>query len=222
MKSKNKKESAKGGKIIGIIIGIFIILASLYSPALYLFGGETAAYDITPSLRKTERDGDKEYYVSYSYTVNGKEYNGTDNVRVESSKTSPSYDKTVHYFAFAPGISSLYAEDALSVWTLFLFALGVGLILFIAIPKKKEKTKKRGNTAESAGAKKATPEPSKVDWDGDKPVTMAYLMEHTDGYDDNLEKYYQNGWDKNDPSWQCTCGKWNTENFCEKCGKPRK
>ena len=50
---------------------------------------------------------------------------------------------------------------------------------------------------------------------------MAWLMEHTQGYDDRMEEYYQRGWDQNDPSWQCKCKKWNTGSFCEACGSSR-
>lgn len=56
---------------------------------------------------------------------------------------------------------------------------------------------------------------------GGERVTLAWLMENTEEYDDSVEAYYQNGWDKDDPSWQCTCGHWSDGAFCPHCGEAK-
>ncbi|MGI5880080.1 MAG: hypothetical protein ACOX6L_05740 [Syntrophomonadaceae bacterium] len=52
---------------------------------------------------------------------------------------------------------------------------------------------------------------------GDR-VTMAWLVENTDGYDDVVEMYYQKKWDLDDPSWECKCGHWSDTDTCPHCG----
>lgn len=108
---------------------------------------------------------------------------------------------------FAPSINSLFAESAASSGMLLSSGFWLAFILVSVIPCKKKRRKKAVKPADDA-------EPE-ADFDGEPPVTMARLMEHTDGYDNRLEEDYQNGWDKNDPSWQCGCGKWNTGNFID-------
>lgn len=58
-------------------------------------------------------------------------------------------------------------------------------------------------------------------WNGEK-LTMARLMtSNFENNDEAGEAYYSNGWDKDDPSWQCDCGFWNEENYCGNCGKSK-
>jgi hypothetical protein len=56
---------------------------------------------------------------------------------------------------------------------------------------------------------------------GGERLTLAWLMENTEDYDECVEEYYQNGWDKDDPSWQCECGHWSDGDFCIHCGQAK-
>ena len=193
------------------LLGVFLLLWNINTIGLYLLGDVAPAYDIQASRLGSRDDASvgREYRfnVSYHYKVDGVEYDGLD-TGVRGPRLGPNYDQTVHYYPFAPRVSSLFAEDATSAGILLTTGFSLALILLAAIPRKKERTNVKQRIASEPYAQ---PE---------QRVTMAWLMEHTDGYDDTLEKYYQNGWDVGDPSWQCRCGKWNTENFCEACGKP--
>ena len=212
MKAK-KKQSSKVTRILLALLGVFLLLWNINTIGLYLLGDVAPAYDIQASRLGSKDDASvgREYRfnISYHYKVDGVEYDGM-NTGVRGPRLGPNYDKTVHYYPFAPRISSLFAEDAISVGTLLTTGFSLALIALAVIPRRKENTKmkrKRGSVP---------------DEQPEQRVTMAWLMEHTDGYDDTLEEYYQNGWDKGDPSWECECGKWNTENFCEACGRQRK
>ena len=58
-------------------------------------------------------------------------------------------------------------------------------------------------------------------WDG-KKVTMAKLMtSNYENADEVTEAYYNNGWDKDDTSWQCDCGFWNDMGKCINCGNKK-
>ena len=192
------------------LLGVFLLLWNINTIGLYLLGDVAPAYDIQIARIGSRGDASvgREYRfdVSYRYRVNGVEYDGL-NTGVRGPRLGPSYDKSVHYYPFAPRVSSLFAEDAISAGILLTTGFSLALILLAAIPRKKERSKVKQRYASEPYAQ---PE---------RRVTMAWLMEHTDGYDDTLEEYYQNGWDVGDSSWQCRCGKWNTENFCEACGK---
>ncbi len=207
-----KKRSDKGARVILALLGVFLLLWNINTIGLYLLGDVAPAYDIQ-ALRLGSRDDasvghEYRFNISYHYKVGGVEYDGT-NTGVRGPRLGPSYDKTVHYYPFAPRISSLFAEDAMSFWILLTTSFSLVLIALAVIPRRKEKTKMKWKRD------------SVPDEQPEQRVTMAWLMEHIDGYDDTLEEYYQNGWDKDDPSWECECGKWNTENFCESCGRAR-
>ena len=221
MKAK-KSRSDKAARIVFALVGVFLLLISAHNICLYYFGVETKVYDLKVTRLGSKGDSDVDtkwrFSLSYSYMVDGVEYDGLD-TSIRGPWLGPKHDMTVHYYRFAPRISSLFAEDAAGAKVLILIGFGLALFLVAVVPRKKKRTEKVPDlgygTAPNAQVQEA-------DFDSDTPVTMAWLMEHTDGYSDKLEKYYQNGWDKNDPSWKCECGKWNTENFCEACGRQRK
>lgn len=211
---KKKKGAGKGGRIFAVLIGIFILLWNANVIGLYILGDVTPAYDIklTRFVSRDDTTVGTEYRfdISYHYRVDGKDYYGL-NTGIRGPFYGPSYDRSVHYYPFAPKISSLFAESAFSIGMLLACGLGIALIFLGVVPNKRRE--KVAKNVEVAG-----PE---VDFTSETPVTMAFLMEKTNGYDDELEEYYHNGWDKNDPSWQCKCGKWNEYNFCESCGRSK-
>ena len=212
MKAK-KKHSSKVTRILLALLGGALLLWNMGTIGLYLLGEVAPAYDIQVSRLGARDDASvgREYRfnISYHYKVDGVEYDGLD-TGVRGSRLGPDHDNTVHYYPFAPQISSLFAEDAMSVGILLTIGVSLVLIALAVIPHKKNNTKTK---------RKRDPVP---DEQSKQRITMTWLMEHTDGYDDTLEEYYQNGWDEDDPSWECACGKWNTENFCEACGAAKK
>lgn len=212
--AKRKQKSGKGARLVLALLGVGLLLWNANTIGLYLLGDVAPAYDIVLSRSGSRDDSavgtEYRFSASYKYVVDGVEYDGLD-TGLRGPRLGPKVDNTVHYYPFAPRISSLSAEDAVSSGILFTCGFSLALILFAVISRKGGKNnmfgkKKRENEAQPDSER----------------VTMAWLMEHTEGYDDRLEEYYQNGWDEGDPSWECSCGKWNTENFCESCGRPHK
>lgn len=205
-----RKKAERNTRIVLGLIGLSLLLWCINTIGLYLFGEATTAYDINISHLGTRRDTAVEtefrFNVSYHYMVDGKEYDGLD-TGLRGPRLGPDIDGTVHYYPFSPNISSLSAEDALTVGMVIAMLFDIGLIAVAVVPRKKKKISDAIDIAEVL--------------EENNPVTMAWLMEHSEGHDDSVEEYFQNGWDQNDPSWECSCGKWNTENFCEHCGVKR-
>lgn len=186
---------------------MFLILWNLNTIGLYLLGDTTEAKDITVSRIGSKDDADigSEYRfdIGYTYIVDGVSYRGI-NTGVRGPRLGPNYNRVVYYYPFAPKINSLFANEATSIGTVLATGFGLLLLVLALLPDYRKKV-------DSTSVMDTAP----------RPVTMAWLMEHTQDYDDRLEEYYQQGWDKNDPSWQCSCGKWNTDPYCKACGKPK-
>lgn len=214
-----KKKSETTARVICALIGLFILFQSANKSCLNILGDVAIAYDVNVVCRGSKDDTIEEkkwrFDISYSYSVDGVEYDGVD-AGVRGPRLGPKYDLTVHYYPFAPQISTLFAEEATGAGIIITVAFGILFLLIAVVPRKKAASRLIIKTKiDDSGLE------NYVDLDGVEPVTMAWLMENTSDYDDRLEEYYQNGWDKNDSSWQCRCGKWNTNNFCKQCGYAR-
>lgn len=227
-RAKVKKEPSKASKLFWRVfislVGIALIGIAVNDVALGIVGKTAVA---TVSVRRVGGSDDGyapanqyTWSIDYTFNANGKEYSGHTQHR--GSAIGVDYDREVHYYAFAPWINSLDADPVPGLKTLVYVGLGVLLLVVMNRPKKKTAKAPQGK-----GKSPKIPIPAD-DWlqkglqecGGDR-ITMAWLMENTTDYDDRVELYYQNGWDKGDPSWQCPCGKWNDKAFCSNCGQPR-
>ena len=147
MKAK-KKRSDKGARVLLALLGVFLLLWNANTISLYLLGDVAPAYDIivTRIGSRDEVSVGKEYRfnVSYTFQVDGVEYSGLD-TGVRGPRLGPDYDTTVHYYPFAPRISSLFAEDAVTVGILLTSGFSLALVLLAVIPRKKKDKKSKGD-----------------------------------------------------------------------------
>lgn len=120
-----------------------MLLWNVNTIGLYLLGDVAPAYDIQASRIGSKDDAsvghEYRFNISYHYKVDGVEYDGT-NTGVRGPRLGPSYDKTVHYYPFAPRISSLFADDAISVGILLTTGFSLALIAMAVIPRRRENT----------------------------------------------------------------------------------
>lgn len=121
------------------LIGVFLLLWNINTIGLYILGDITPAYNIHAARIGSKDDAstghEYRFDVSYTYNVDGVEYAGL-NTGVRGPRLGPDYDKTVHYYPFAPGISSLFAEDAASAGILLASVFSLVFILLATIPHK--------------------------------------------------------------------------------------
>ena len=138
MKGKRKR-SDKGARVFLALLGTFLLLWNINTIGLYVLGDVTTAYNVKAARIGSKGDASigREYRfdIRYTYIVDGVEYDGL-NTGVRGPRLGPDYDKTVHYYPFAPGISSLFAEDAVSAGILLTSVFSLTLILFAMIPHK--------------------------------------------------------------------------------------
>lgn len=214
MKNKAKAgRSPRVGRIIGTLVGVILLLWILLDWVLLFFGSVTPASSVSTGRiggRESGMPSDQSYKwsVRYTYFVDGKEYAGY--CTAMGSSYGVRRDSTVHYLPAAPWISSLYVEDAFSLGTLAAFAVGAGLIFIVNSPPKGQR--KARNPEKVTSMLRSERQRS-------RRITMAWIMQNVPAGDDSVEEYYANGWDRGDPSWKCTCGKWNTGAFCVHCGR---
>ncbi|HBL83454.1 MAG: hypothetical protein A2Y17_04160 [Clostridiales bacterium GWF2_38_85] len=222
-----KKEQSKAVKIFWKIfislIGILLIFIAINEVALGIFGKTAIA---TVSTRRVGGSNNNEpperqydWSVDYSFMVDGNEYNG--HTTHKGSAMSVNYDNQVHYYSFAPIINSIDANAIPSFGTFIMIGLGIFLLIIMNADPKKKKRIAIPSLNKTTKTVKA-PSNENCEQAKDERVTMAWLMKNTTDYDDSVEEYYQNGWDINDPSWQCECGEWNEKEFCTKCGEHKK
>ncbi len=135
-----KKRSDKVTRVLLVLLGVFLLLWNVNTIGLYLLGNIVPAYDIKVSRIGSKGDTSvgREYRfdIRYHYKVDCVEYDGL-NTGVRGSRLGPSYDHTVHYYPFAPRVSSLFAEDAASVGILITTGFSLALILVAVIPRNK-------------------------------------------------------------------------------------
>lgn len=186
-----KKNSGCGGQLFGFLISLGLILWGICLAGLGLFGETAPAYNIRVSKTFRYNNTRPTYYVSYSYSVNGKEYSG-----FTSSAGSVGNVKTVYYYSFLPYISVICGKDGPSMLApLVLSCIGF-FILFVTLRSKNQ------DNIEDTGE------------EGEE-----YEGENESEDYENKNKHKANR--KNISAWQCECGRLNAQNFCTKCGKPR-
>ena len=195
------------------LVGAALILWALSDAALRLFGAQAPAVVHVRRVGGADvsRPPDAQYQwsVDYTFYVNGRLYQGHEAAR--GSAVAVGHSDTVRYFPFFPQIHSLSSDEPAVLG--FFVSAGLGVLLVAAMNPGRKKTRaaaKAGRSAISPGLRAS----------GGKPATMAYIMTHAEDYDDSLEEYYQNGWNVDDPSWQCRCGMWNEGRYCAACGLP--
>ena len=211
-----KKGTSVFWRIVISVIGILMLLIALNDISLNILGRSAVA---TVSTRRTGGANtgaapERQYTwsIDYTFTADGKEYAGSTSAK--GSAMSVEHGNVVKYYSFAPFINSLEAGGSPWLSSIIMGGLGVLLIVVMNGPKKKTKLRRKAVKKEPNIIERGVKEC------GGK-VTMSWLMNNNSEYDDSIEEYYQNGWDKDDPSWQCSCGKWNDKEYCSSCGLPR-
>lgn len=207
------------------IVGVILILIAL-SEVVLGFIGDTAVANV--STRRTgyadtgaPPNRQYEWSIDYSFNVNGKKYNGTTSAK--GNAMSVEHGNIVYYYSFAPFINSINAKDVPGIFNFIM--IGLGILLLVVMNKSNKKSKKQKKKEKLSAYNNKIQEKNIIEKGinercGEK-VTMAWLMENQTEYDDSIEEYYQNGWDENDPSWQCSCGKWNEGDYCINCSFPK-
>ncbi|SDZ12213.1 hypothetical protein SAMN05660462_01923 [Proteiniborus ethanoligenes] len=225
---KKKKSKIISSVFISIILlmGLFYMNSTI---VLYIFGERTTAIIDGTSQRienrKEYQNLTTRYSIAYHFTVDGKEYHNTvfynSGMRETTIVGQGDEIRTIHirYLKIWPRINNL--EKLVSFenpFNLFyrivsiIFLIIIFLIVIGVLGRKRKKRSKELTEDLILQNKSRT----------NKPLTMAKLIEEDhDNYDELIQIYYEQGWDKSDPSWQCTCRHWNDGNFCMYCGKGR-
>lgn len=143
---KTVEGKSKTGKvfirIVITLVGVALIFLAARDVGLTVIG-KTATATVTTKQYNDSPDFNEpielqyKWKVSWTFTADGKEYSGSDNVK--GSATNVIHGNTVYYYPFAPQINSLYAKDAAGVGTVVLAVLG--LLLIIIANRKTKKAK---------------------------------------------------------------------------------
>ncbi len=196
------------------IMGIYIISTMV---ALNLFGVKSMATLDGTDMTYEDRRGDKDLMhritVSYHFYVHGKKYHNTVVYRsgetlIKLMGTSKHGNINIRYLRAFPYISNLEKQvrfERKSDFFYSLLAIVFLSYLFCFVNGIISSTQKKSKGVNSFGSRR---------------ITMAKLMEngHTE-YDELTQEYYEQGWNKDDPSWKCDCGHWNDSLFCHSCGR---
>lgn len=135
-------------RILITLLGIVLILWAVNDIGLVAIGNTTKTTDVQTARiggASSNEPPDKQYKwsVSWTFSVDGEEYNGSATVR--GSAVSVKHGSTVYYYPFAPQINSLYAKDGIGFGTAALVVVGLFLIIFINKQPKKN-TRFKGKT----------------------------------------------------------------------------
>lgn len=153
---KTVEGKSKTGKvfirIVITLVGVALIFLAARDVGLTVIG-KTATATVTTKQYNDSPDFNEpielqyKWKVSWTFTADGKEYSGSDNVK--GSATNVIHGNTVYYYPFAPQINSLYAKDAAGVGTVVLTVLG--LLLIIIANRKTKKSKSAGGSVSTEG-----------------------------------------------------------------------
>ncbi len=200
-----------------LAMGFYIVVSRV---ALHFFGEQAVAILDGADMMRIDARGDKDLMnritVSYHFYQDGKEYRNsvvyrsgeilTRFVGHEGLRTV-----NIRYLEAFPYINSLEKLVDLSGLDLVysLAAMGFFVWVFCIINGIGGKSKKSDDSRE-------------LQRPGMERITMAQLMNHKGAdYDELVQAYYAEGWDKKDPSWKCRCGHWSAGSFCPSCGRRR-